>query len=59
MNFIASNYAMGRAVKTVQIEAPSFAAAIVEAERLLPGAHAGPASVGRGGKTRVIGVRHA
>lgn len=59
MLYIASNYSMGRAIKTVKIDAPSYQAAAREAERLMPTANGGPPSVGKSGKTRVIGVKRA
>lgn len=60
MKFVASNYAMGRAVKTIKIEAASFAAACREAERLMPSANGLPGTSRQAAsKSRVIGVRHA
>jgi hypothetical protein len=54
----ASNYSMGRAVKTVEINASTHSEAMREAERLMPTANGLPGTHPQAAaKSRVIGVK--
>jgi hypothetical protein len=60
MKFIATNYAMGRSMKTIEFEASSLDEARRIAETQMPSAHGLPGTGQQAAATsRIIGIKYA